>query len=225
MREEPDFESYHRNWSEAYQSLNYSRSLSSQMIRQSHVAVEKPFGSDVLFERVIEVGAGGGQHFAFVRHQFNEYVMTDASEAMLEIARAAHSGPGVSFRRSDAAALDFADRSFDRLIATHVLEHMERPHEVLREWERVIKPGGILSIVLPSDPGFAWRLGRRLGPRRNAERAGIAYDYWMAREHINPINALVSLIEYYFSDRNERWWPFGLPSMDLNLFYVCNIRV
>jgi ubiquinone/menaquinone biosynthesis C-methylase UbiE len=225
MRPEPDFETYHRNWSEAYQSLNYSNSLSSRMIRQSHVIVEKPFGPDRKFARVIEVGSGGGQHFPFVRHAYDEYLMTDSSPSMLEIAKAAHAGPGVGFQEADAARLPFADAQFDRLIAAHVLEHMERPHEVLREWARVVKPGGALSIVLPSDPGFAWRFGRRLGPRRNAERAGIAYDYWMAREHINPINALVSLIEYYFDDIEGRWWPFGLPSMDLNLFYVCNVKV
>lgn len=225
MREEPDFEDYHRNWSEAYQSLNYSNSLSSRMIRQSHVLLEKPFAESARFDRVLEVGSGGGQHFPFVRHRYDEYIMSDASDAMLAIARDAHAGPKVVFQKANAAELPFDDQAFDRVIAAHVLEHMERPHEVLREWARVVKPGGVLSILLPSDPGFAWRLGRRLGPRKNAEKAGIAYDYWMAREHINPINGLVSLIEYYFEERNGRWWPFGVPSMDLNLFYVCNIRV
>jgi phosphatidylethanolamine/phosphatidyl-N-methylethanolamine N-methyltransferase len=225
MRAEPDFETYHKGWSEAYQSLNYADTLSSRMIRQSHVIVERPFGPDAHFSRVLEVGSGGGQHFGYVRHRFDDYLMTDASDAMLEIARAAHAAPGVSFQKADAAKLPFEDARFDRLIAAHVLEHMERPHEVLREWARVLKPGATLSIVLPSDPGFAWRLGRRFGPRRNAERAGIAYDYWMAREHINPINGLVSLIDYYFDDVRAQWWPFRLPSMDLNLFYVCNIRV
>jgi phosphatidylethanolamine/phosphatidyl-N-methylethanolamine N-methyltransferase len=151
--------------------------------------------------------------------------MTDASSAMLDIAKSAHARDRVEFQQADAAKLPFSDATFDRLIAAHVLEHMERPHEVLREWARVLKPGGTMSIVLPSDPGFAWRLGRRFGPRRNAEKAGIAYDYWMAREHINPINGLVSLIDYYFDKVEARWWPFGLPSMDLNLFYACNIRV
>lgn len=225
MRAEPDFEEYHLNWSEAYQSLNYSSSLSSRMIRQSHVIVEAPFGPGIKFDRVLEVGSGGGQHFPFVRHRFDQYLMTDASASMLDIAKAAHTAAGVDFQQADAAKLPFEDAAFDRLIAAHVLEHMERPHEVLREWARVLKPGGTMSIVLPSDPGFAWRLGRCLGPRRNAERAGIAYDYWMAREHINPINALVSLIDYYFQDVQARWWPFGVRSMDLNLFYVCNIRV
>ena len=226
IRDDPDFETYHRTWSEAYQSLNYSNSLSSRMTRHSHVVLERPFSSAARFDRVLEVGCGGGQHYPFVRHRFDEYVMSDSSDEMLRIAKERVGGPGVSFQKANAQDLAcFGDGSFDRLIASHVLEHLERPHAVLREWARVVKPGGVVSILLPSDPGFAWRLGRNLGPRRSAERVGLAYDYWMAREHINPINALVELIKYYFDDLQQEWWPFRFPSMDLNLFYACHARL
>ena len=42
----------------------------------------------------------------------------------------------------------------------------------------------------------------------------------MAREHINSINGLVALIEYYFEKRQDCWLPLRVPSMDLNLFYI-----
>ena len=100
----------------------------------------------------------------------------------------------------DATKLSFENASFDRLIATHVLEHLYRPHEVLREWARVLRPGGTLSIVLPCDPGLLWRIGRRFGPRARAHAQGIPYDYAMAREHVNSITNLVTFINYYFSD-------------------------
>src|SRR3546814_5800995 len=93
--------------------------------------------------------------------------------------------------REDATRLSLADGSVDRLIACHVLEHLHHPHDVLREWYRVLRKGGVLSILLPCDPGVLWRVGRMFGPRANAERAGIEYDYLMAREHVNPINNLV----------------------------------
>jgi hypothetical protein len=47
----------------------------------------------------------------------------------------------------------------------------------------------------------------------------------MAREHVNAINNLVSLVRYYFRNVSEEWLPFRIPSMDLNLFYVAHIRV
>ena len=116
--------------------------------------------------------------------------------------------------------LPYSDNTFDRLVATHVLEHVYEPHLVLKEWSRVIKPGGVLSILIPTDPGIAWRIGRHFGPRRNAISKGIPYDYIMAREHVNSSNNLISILRHFFPKSNEVWWPFTIPSIDLNLFFA-----
>ena len=47
----------------------------------------------------------------------------------------------------------------------------------------------------------------------------------MAREHVNPINNLVTFVRHYFDDVGEQWLPARLPSIDLNLFYICHARV
>jgi ubiquinone/menaquinone biosynthesis C-methylase UbiE len=125
----------------------------------------------------------------------------------------------------DATRLSFPDDSFDRVIAAHVLEHLPAPNLALREWVRVLRPGGVLTLVLPCDPGIAWRLGRRLGPRSRFERAGIAYDYWMAREHVSAIDKLVAYVRYFFADVEERWLPLRIPSIDVNLFYIAHARI
>lgn len=200
------------------------------MIRASHALLEKEYTIKDHFPRVLEVGAGTGQHLAHVKHRFDEYTISDQQGEMLTIAKsnnAHYSNPGkLIYSIQDAAKLDFPDCQFDRLIATHVLEHMPFPHIVLREWTRVIRPGGVLSILLPCDPGLAWRIGRKCGPRRAAEKAGIPYDYWMAREHINAINNLIALIEFYFQGQyHSQWYPFPFSSTDLNLFFSCNIRI
>ncbi|HSM42956.1 MAG TPA: class I SAM-dependent methyltransferase, partial [Afifellaceae bacterium] len=154
------------------------------------------------------------------------YWLTDGNPNMLDKARARFGDDGrFRYQCEDATRLSFATGSFDRLIATHVLEHLVHPHEVLREWARVVRPGGTLSLVLPCDPGLAWRLGRHLGVRRRAESAGIAYDYWMAREHVNSIFNLVTFVRYYYDDYRETWWPLRVPFADLNLIYAVNLRV
>lgn len=43
----------------------------------------------------------------------------------------------------------FATKSMDSVFSSHLLEHMENPGEVLKEWWRVIKPGGHLVLYLP----------------------------------------------------------------------------
>ncbi len=55
-----------------------------------------------------------------------------------------HKGP--------AFPLKFKDGEFDLVYASHVLEHFKRKDvlKVLKEWVRVLKPGGILRISVPS---------------------------------------------------------------------------
>lgn len=43
----------------------------------------------------------------------------------------------------------FADRSFDSVFSSHVLEHIEDTEKTLREWWRVVKVGGHLTLYLP----------------------------------------------------------------------------
>lgn len=44
----------------------------------------------------------------------------------------------------------FADESLDGCYSSHLLEHMADPGKTLREWARVIKPGGYLTLYVPS---------------------------------------------------------------------------
>ena len=41
------------------------------------------------------------------------------------------------------------DRAFDAVVACHVIEHLANPVAALREFERVLRPGGRLVLVVP----------------------------------------------------------------------------
>ena len=177
---------------------------------------------------MLEIGAGTGEHLGFVRHGFDQYVLSDMDAAILEVAKGKldHAfGDKLKFETQTGEGLSYADNSFDRLIAAHVLEHIPQPHLAIKQWRRVVRSGGVLSILIPTDPGIAWRLGRHLGPRRKAMARDIPYDYLMAREHVNSCNNLIALLRHYFPERTEAWWPFPIPSTDLNLFFVCHAVV
>lgn len=226
MKTEPDFNAYLRQFEENYEKLNYSGNMSSKVLSHSHVVLEKAFDENDHFSKVLEIGAGSGQHPLTVRHTFDKYLITDGNDRMLDQSRERFEGDDrFDFKVEDARKLSFKPKSFDRVIATHVLEHLINPHEILREWTRVIKPGGTLSLVLPCDPGFAWRFGRMLGVRQRAQSAGLEYDYWMAREHVNSIFNLITFINYYYDDVQASYWPLRLPFPDINLIYAANIKI
>lgn len=221
-------EEMHILWAEAYDENNYVKpSLSTRVLLNTHALLERDFSPDKSFANVLEVGAGSGVHFGFVRHKFDRYVMCDASQKILDsIEVPKEFEQKVETSVVDATALPYEDDSFDRLIATHVLEHIPSPHKVLLEWARVVKPGGVLSLIIPCDPGLLWRLGRKLGPRRAGERAGLPYDYYMATEHINSVQNLTTIIESLFPVRKTRWWPIPFFRFcDANLIYSTNISL
>jgi phosphatidylethanolamine/phosphatidyl-N-methylethanolamine N-methyltransferase len=214
---------YRARFADVYDESNYSSPLQSFVMHASHKLLEKKFNGQDSFDKVIEIGSGTGEHLPFVCHNFEQYVLTDLDSKTLDVAKSKFSGKlkdKLLFEPQRGGELSYADNSFDRLIAAHVLEHIYQPHLALKEWQRVTRHGGVLSILIPTDPGIAWRLGRHLGPRKNALSQGIAYDYIMAREHVNSCNSLIALLRHYFPDRTEAWWPFPIPSIDLNLFFV-----
>jgi phosphatidylethanolamine/phosphatidyl-N-methylethanolamine N-methyltransferase len=219
---------YRIRFGDIYHESNYSSPLQSAVMKASHRISEKFFNKNDHFQKVLEIGVGPGEHLPFVQHGFDQYVLTDLDAKTLAVAEKNLNkdyGDKLLFETQSGSELSYEDKSFDRLIAAHVLEHIYHPHIALKEWRRVVKDGGTISIVLPTDPGLAWRLGRHFGPRKNAIAQGIDYDYIMAREHINSCNNLIALIRYYFPEREEAWWPFPIASIDLNLFFVCHVTV
>jgi ubiquinone/menaquinone biosynthesis C-methylase UbiE len=219
---------YRARFAEVYDEANYASPLQAKVMHKSHWLVEKFFSSSDHFSRVLEIGAGTGEHVPFVQHKFDSYTLTDLDEKTLKVAQAklaSNYGNKLKFETQAGEGLSYDDNSFDRVVATHVLEHIYRPHLAIKEWRRVVRNGGVLSILIPTDPGMAWRLGRHFGPRKNAIAQGIAYDYVMAREHVNSCNNLIALLRHYFPERKESWWPFPISSIDLNLFFSAHLFV
>jgi SAM-dependent methyltransferase len=53
-------------------------------------------------------------------------------------------------RQDDAANPDFPPRTFDLIVASQVLEHLENPKKVLENWKNLLKDGGTLIIAVPN---------------------------------------------------------------------------
>ncbi len=119
-------------------------------------------------DRVLEVGVGTGINAALYPRSCH-VTGIDFSASMLEKARARVSRKGLSHVRlleMDAAALKFADESFDIVYAPYFVNCVSDPLTVVREMRRVCKPGGKIVILnhFRSANRFLSRLDRALSP-------------------------------------------------------------
>lgn len=228
-QEDTEWLQYLKSFSNEYDSRLYQNESTGRVMKAGHVACESAFKNSMHFDSVLEIGAGTGEHFHSVKHSFNKYIMTDSDKLTLEIAHNTFGNSDqrgqIYYQEMNASKLTFDSNSFDRVIATHILEHLYEPHLAIKEWIRVLKPGGTLSVLIPTDPGVAWKVGRHLSTRKKAIKQGWSYDYIMAREHVNPCNNLIAFMNYYLPNNNSFFWPLKIiPSIDCNLFYIFHAK-
>lgn len=100
-------------------------------------------------ESVLELGCGGGQFLsACARHRPLLLMGTDLNREAMALSRRV--APAAAFALADAARLPFDDGSFDVIVAQHLIEHFERPDELLLEWRRVLSASGRIVIATPN---------------------------------------------------------------------------
>jgi SAM-dependent methyltransferase len=110
-------------------------------------------------DRILDLGCGGGRH-AFEAARRGAIVtavdldlgelkaVRDTTYAMVQ---AGEIPEGVICpANGDALRLPFAHATFDRIIASEVMEHIPDDHAAARELARVLKPGGTIAVTIPA---------------------------------------------------------------------------
>lgn len=114
-------------------------------------------------EVVLDCPTGGGVTFARgLPHTRGTLVAADLSARMLGRAaarRAALARPGaVALLRADATGLPLRDASIDRVLCFNSLHCIPGHAAVLREFRRVLRPGGrLVGTTLIADAPLPWR--------------------------------------------------------------------
>ena len=98
---------------------------------------------------IADIGCGTGSLAVLLAAEGYAVSGLDFAPAMIRTARAKARKAGVRCRfvLSDATAPTLPARSFDAVLARHVLWAMPAPSEALAAWLRLLLPGGVLVLV------------------------------------------------------------------------------
>jgi ubiquinone/menaquinone biosynthesis C-methylase UbiE len=112
------------------------------------------------FETALDVGTGTGRHAIYLAQQGKRVSAIDVNGKMLSIARekAVKEGLTIDFRLEDCSSLSFSDNTFDLVICALALAHVKDLVPPLKEFMRVLRPGGHL-IVTDLHPSVQKELG------------------------------------------------------------------
>jgi SAM-dependent methyltransferase len=122
--------------------------------------------------RFLDLGCGGGRHSyealrrgaTVVALDYDFAVARDVWQfvaSMVDAGDLAAMPPGGGLN-GDALALPFPDATFDRIIASEVLEHIWADERAIAEITRILKPGGKLAVTVPTrfPERVCWALDR-----------------------------------------------------------------
>lgn len=99
--------------------------------------------------RVLELGCGTGLFTRTFARTGCQIVALDVSEPLLEQARARTDSPRVEYRLGDAEQLEEAEASFEAVLGSSILHHLNL-EPALAEMFRVLKPAGRCAFAEPN---------------------------------------------------------------------------
>lgn len=176
-------------------------------------------------ERVLDVGCGTGCLSSALAQRVSvlEVCAVDLSSAYIDYARHSNPDSKIAFQVGDACALNFPDRSFDRVLSLLLLHFVPSTHQAIAEMRRVAKPGATVgAAVWDVRGGFVanrifYDTAAALDPKAGARRArnytrpmtqpGQLVDAWLAAG-FKDVAGTTLAIRMEFSSFDDYWAPY-----------------
>jgi ubiquinone/menaquinone biosynthesis C-methylase UbiE len=101
---------------------------------------------------VLDAGCGAGYVSVGLAPRLN-LIGVDIEKEAIQFCQKNRKG---KFLQANLSKLPFQDNTFELIIFTNTIEHLEYPEEVLKELRRVLKPGGKLLVSTENCSSLLW---------------------------------------------------------------------
>ncbi len=177
--------------------------------------------------RALEAGAGKGRLTSNLNGSFSEYFALDAVPAFLEEMKCGNGKGKVVRVNADLYRTPFRNNSFDTVIMVRVLNFLKHPDKALKEFHRLLRPGGTAilsyyhkgSFVLVVDKFKAMGNGNDRQPKIASRELRPVLcspfeEYFYSRSHVSNLASEAGLtVESVRSCGLEDYSPFSrLPA-------------
>lgn len=167
---------------ETYASTNHNKHTTQNWLYQKHLNSFLDRLCEMLEDSqpnsLLDAGCGEGFVVDRIARRMPDLRIAgvDLSDEAVAFARA-HFGSRAQFRKGSVYKLPFSDKSFDTVLCSEVLEHLDDPNRAVEELKRVAR--NYVLITVPHEPYFQWlnSLGRWL--RINPDAGHV--NFWTTR--------------------------------------------
>jgi len=128
--------------------ISYDLLSAALLLKRSRKNLYKMYLGDTPPGKLLEVGCGNGERLAMFQEMgWAVY----GQEVDGKCVKNAFQRFGLEIGHGELDDLGYDDNSFDAVVLNHVIEHVHEPLLLLSKCYRLLKPGGVLTVVTPNN--------------------------------------------------------------------------
>lgn len=144
----------------------------------AHESIYRHFASLAPGKRILDAGCGSGYGSRILAEAGARSVLAvDIDARSIRYARRHFAHPALEFAVADCQALALAPSSFDLVVSSNMLEHLESPETFLSSVGGALSPGGLVVLAVPPIT-FAEALEQHHAIHYH--RSNLTVDEWLA---------------------------------------------
>ncbi len=151
MPPEVSFTKYHTKGSMHWDEMMSKRYHTFNAYQQARFETVLNWLGDIKGKILLDLGCGDGALTYLLAKAGAQVTGVDNEAEGLEFAKqhfSRHNARG-NFVLADVRSTGLPDSSFDIVVSSDVIEHVEHPEELIAEAARVLKPGGVFILTTP----------------------------------------------------------------------------